>query len=649
MCGIAGFVWAGALPDAERGIKAMTDVVRHRGPDGEGSFVQRLQRFDYTVALGHRRLAIIDLATGDQPMTDETGQATLVFNGEIYNFHELREELAAFGHRFRTKSDTEVLLQSYLRWGPECVQHFRGMFAFALWDRRWRRLLLARDHFGKKPLYFYQDQQKLLFASEIKAILAATGERSLLDHGSVADYLLYRYVPAPHTLFANVRKIMPGSYAIWEDGSWQERRFYIPPYGTEPPRRRDTLGDPLQAFATTLEDAVRVRMVSDVPYGAFLSGGLDSSAIVALMSRHSEHPINTFSVGFREAKYSELRYARLVAQHFNTNHTELVISADDLMQFLPLLIYHSDAPVSEASNIPIYLMSREAAKSVKMVLTGEGSDELLGGYPKHSAERFVSSYQKLVPEFLHRGLVEPAMRALPGGFRRLKIMSIAMGLRARRDRMPGWLNAMSRTDRDRFLQRPPERAVVHTYPFSASHRRSALERALYFDQTSWLPDNLLERGDRMTMAASIEARMPFMDINLAQLLGELRDKWRVRGFTQKYILRRMMLGILPRPIISRPKVGFRVPIGEWFRGPMRSFVRDHVCSADSLSQALFDRSEMQRVLNEHESGRQNHEKLIWMLVNLELFCQRFELTAVASPHTTFADYSTAWGDELHFA
>lgn len=211
MCGIAGFVWAGALPDAERRIKAMTDVVRHRGPDDEGSFVQRLQRFDYTVALGHRRLAIIDLATGDQPMTDETGRATLVFNGEIYNFHELREELAAFGHRFRTKSDTEVLLQSYLRWGPECVQHFRGMFAFALWDRRCRRLLLARDHFGKKPLYFYHDQQKLLFASEIKAILAATGERSLLDHGSVADYLLYRYVPAPHTLFANVRKSCPGA------------------------------------------------------------------------------------------------------------------------------------------------------------------------------------------------------------------------------------------------------------------------------------------------------------------------------------------------------------------------------------------------------------------------------------------------------
>ncbi len=390
-------------------------------------------------------------------MTDEARGVTLVFNGEIYNFQELRRELEALGHCFRTRSDTEVLLRGYLHWGPSCVRRLRGMFAFALWDQPNARLMLARDHFGKKPLYVYRDTERLLFASEVKAILAADDLHLSLDETAIGDYLRYRYVPAPHTLFRGVRKIMPGSYAIWENGRWQETRFYVPPYGTEPAALRDAVEDPVRAFAATLEEAVRIRMISDVPYGAFLSGGLDSSAIVALMSRHAERPVNTFSVGFREARYSELPYARLIAQQFRTNHTELVISADELMQYLPLLIYHSDAPVSEASNIPIYLMSREAAKSVKMVLTGEGSDELLGGYPKHSAERFVGLYQALVPEVMHRRLVEPALRRLPYRLRRIKIMAGAIGLRDPQERMPGWLSALPSAEMDRLLRLAPGR------------------------------------------------------------------------------------------------------------------------------------------------------------------------------------------------
>lgn len=649
MCGIAGFVSAGSQPDAARKLKRMTDSLRHRGPDGEGAFVQRLDAGRSTVALGHRRLAIIDLATGDQPMTDEAERATLVFNGEIYNFHELRAELLALGHRFQTRSDTEVLLQSYLRWGPECVLHLRGMFAFALWDRERRRLVLARDHFGKKPLYVYRDHDNLLFASEIKAILAAGDVTPKLDQASVADYLLYRYVPAPHTLFDGIRKVMPGSYAIWDNGRWEERRFYVPPYATEPPCRRNAVADPLKAFEATLDEAVRIRMISDVPYGAFLSGGLDSSAIVALMSRYSEHPVNTFSIGFREARYSELPYARMVVHQFRTNHSELVISADDLMQFLPLLIHHSDAPIAEASNIPIYLMSREAAKSVKMVLTGEGSDELLGGYPKHSVERFVGLYQALVPESLHRAVIHPALGMLPSRLNRIKIMVRAIGLRDPRQRMPGWLNALSPAERDGLLQRSSARTHVEDFPFSASRRRSALERALHFDQSSWLPDNLLERGDRITMAASIEARMPFMDIKLAELLGELDDTWRVRRFTQKYVLRRLMRGVLPEPILRRPKVGFRVPVGEWFCGPMRSFMRDHLAGPHSLSRQLFQRSVLDRVLAEHETGRQNHEKLLWTLINLELFQQHFGLRATDDRSVPFANVPTTREAEPHVA
>jgi asparagine synthase (glutamine-hydrolysing) len=624
MCGIAGFILTRRLPDAEHRLRAMADSIRHRGPDGEGLFLDGFADGISQVGLAHRRLAIIDLATGTQPMVHQSAGVTLVYNGEIYNFDLLRRELEARGHRFRTKSDTEVLLNAYVEWGPDCVSRLRGMFAFAIWDHPRSRLLLARDQFGKKPLYIHEGRDRLLFGSEIKALLAFGDMRPALDRPSVADYLFYRYVPAPHTLFAGIRKLMPGSYALWEHGRLIERSFYTPPYGLSPSSDAP-VDDPLRSFAEELDTAVRIRMVSDVPYGAFLSGGLDSSAIVALMSRHSTQPINTFSIGFREAGYSELDYARLVARQFATRHTELLVSADDLMQHLPKLIEHGDAPVAEASNIPIYLLSREAAKSVKMVLTGEGSDELLGGYPKHSAERFTALYQALVPVCLHRAVVEPLVNLLPYRYRRLKILMAAIGLRDPRERMPRWMGAMSLAERNRLVGARVVQRAPDPRPFLWSPQRSTLEHMLYFDQTSWLPDNLLERGDRITMAASIEARMPFMDTELAALAARLPDSWRIRGFTQKYILRRMMAEVLPKSILDRPKVGFRVPINEWFRGPMRSFVRDHVMGPASLARELFNGREVERVLGEHESGRQNHEKLIWTLVNLELFQKRYHL------------------------
>lgn len=580
----------------------MADAVRHRGPDRSGFHLGRTRSGRHGIGLAHRRLAILDLATGDQPMTHQEAEVTLVYNGEIYNFAELRGELRAAGHLFRTASDTEVLLNAYIAWGPECVWRLRGMFAFALWDQKRGRLMLARDQFGKKPLYLYRDGQQLVFGSEIKALLAFGGIAARLDRASVCDYLAFRYVPGPHTLFADIRKLRPGSYALWDENGFAVHEYYSPPYGDAPPDA-PAIADPIREFGRVLDDAVRLRMVSDVPYGAFLSGGIDSSAIVALMSRHSAMPVKTFSIGFKEASYSELPYARLIAQRFGTDHNEIVVSADDLMEHLPKLVWHSDGPVSEVSNIPIYLMSQEAAKSVKMVLSGEGSDELLGGYPKHSAERFVGLYQGLVPSLLHDRVVVPIIGALPYRFRRAKIAVAAMGLRDRAERMARWFGALTYAERDRILARTAaHRRPLDARPFRASERRSALERMLFFDQTSWLPDNLLERGDRMTMAASIEARMPFMDVALADLMARLADRWRIRGFTQKYILRRLMAETLPPEILQRPKVGFRVPVNEWFRGPMRSFVRDHLCSAGSLTRTLCDMSEIERVLSEHESA-----------------------------------------------
>jgi asparagine synthase (glutamine-hydrolysing) len=624
MCGIAGFILTRRLPDPEPRLRAMADSIRHRGPDGEGLFLDCIGDSSWLVGLAHCRLAIIDLATGTQPMVHQSAGVTLVFNGEIYNFQLLRQELEGRGHRFRTKSDTEVVLNSYVEWGPDCVSRLRGMFAFAIWDHPRARLMLARDQFGKKPLYIHEGRDRLLFGSEIKALLAFGDMRPALDRPSVADYLFYRYVPAPHTLFAGIRKLMPGSYALWEHGRLVERSFYTPPYGLSP-SGEPLIGEPLQAFAQELDTAVKIRMVSDVPYGAFLSGGLGSSAIVALMSRHSGQPVNTFSIGFREASYSELDYARLVARQFATRHTELLVSADDLMQHLPKLIEHGDAPVAEASNIPIYLLSREAAKSVKMVLTGEGSDELLGGHPRHSAERFTTLYQSLVPARLHRAIVEPLVKLLPYRYRRLKVAMAAIGLRDPRERMPRWMGAMSLAERNRLLGARVVQRAPDPRPFLWSPQRSTLQRMLYFDQTSWLPDNLLEHGDRVTMAASIEARMPFMDTELAALAARLPDSWRIKGFTQKYILRRLMADVLPKSILNRPKAGFRIPVNEWFRGPMRSFARDHVTGPASLARELFNGREVERVLSEHENGSQNHEKLIWSLVNLELFQKRFRL------------------------
>jgi asparagine synthase (glutamine-hydrolysing) len=625
MCGVAGFILPGQPADAGRRLQAMTDRIRHRGPDGEGFFVQRSVDGAHTIGLGHRRLAIIDLATGDQPITHQSAGVTLVFNGEIYNFNALRHELEAKGHRFRTSSDTEVLLNAYVEWGPRCVERFRGMFAFALWDEKRQRLMLARDHFGKKPLFIHERDGVIFFASEIKAILAFGGLGFALDRAALADYFVHRYVPAPHSLFAGVRKLMPGSYAIWESGRLVETEFFRPPYGEAPEADAAPLGDPLGAFMATLDDSVRLRMVSDVPFGAFLSGGLDSSAIVALISRHSNQPINTFSVGFREARYSELPYAAMIARQFRTTHTELVIAADDLMAHLPTLIDHQDAPVAEASNIPIYLISREAAKSVKMVLTGEGSDELLGGYPKHSVERFAALYQRLVPACAHDQLVAPLIEALPYGFRRIKILAASLALRDPEERMARWMGALTFAERDRLLSGVTERYAPDPRPFQVDRHRTALERVLYFDQTSWLPDNLLERGDRITMAASIEARMPFMDVELARLMARLPDRWRIRGMTRKFILRQAMKNILPRAILARPKVGFRVPINEWFRGPMRGYVRELIDAPASLARNLCDKAIIGRTLEEHEAGRRNHEKLIWTLVNLELFQRQFRL------------------------
>ncbi len=620
MCGIAGLIEPGASGDLSARLEAMAVAIAHRGPDDQGFLQQPTRDGRYRVGLAHRRLSIIDVAAGHQPLANEDDTVWIVFNGEIYNFAELRVELEAAGHRFRTHSDTETIVHAYEQWGAECVSRLRGMFSFALWDGGRQRLVLARDRFGKKPLFIAEVDGALIFGSEIKAVLASGRPEARVDLDSVRDYFAYRYVPGPATLYQGIRKLMPGSIAIWERGQLTERRYYLPP-DQQPLDAARAEGDVVGGFLERLDEAVRLRMVSDVPFGAFLSGGIDSSAVVALMSRHSELPVRTFSVGFRESRYSELSYARTIADHCRTQHTELTVSQDDLMQHLPALVAFRDAPVAEPSDIPIYLLSREASRSVKMVLTGEGADELLGGYPKHAAEVFAGSYRHL-PEPLRQGLIEPLVRALPFRFRRIKTAVSTLGLSDHAQRMVRWFGAATPAELDRLLALPPSaprESRRQAVPFEVASGNSALRAVLYFDQTSWLPDNLLERGDRMTMAASIEARMPFMDHELAAYVSSLDDRWRVRGRTGKVVLREAMTRLLPKAILERPKVGFRVPVSDWFRGPMRGYLEEHLLSSASRTRDFYRRDTLKSVVDEHVGGRQNHEKLLWTMLTLEVW------------------------------
>jgi len=602
-------------------LESMLQAIAHRGPDDQGTCCFRCAGTGHQVFLGHRRLAIIDPVGAHQPMCDAAAGLVLTFNGEIYNFRELRAELTELGYRFTRDSDTEVLLRAYQHWQGEVVHHLRGMFAFAIWDARNERLFLARDRFGEKPLYLYENGSGLYFASEIKGLLRIPGIKPAVNLEAVWDYLAYRYVPGPKTLSTGIRKLMPGTVAIWERGKLKEERYWTAP-DRNPCLLQQPQRDAVATFLSLLDEAVKLQMVSDVPFGAFLSGGLDSSSIVALMSRHNSK-VKTFSVGFREHSYSELAYAAEVAAHFGTQHHEIVVQYRDIIERLPQLVAYRDAPVSEPSDIPIYLLACEASRSVKMVLTGEGSDEILGGYPKHFAERFAQGYQ-LLPGYVRHRLIEPLIHALPYDFRRIKTAVTNLNIEDRPERYVRWFGALNRRERDRLsVLRLNGMPVLDAPPFDADPRSSALRRILYFDQTSWLPDNLLERGDRMTMAASVEARVPFLDHELAAFVSSQPDGFRVRGLQSKWVLREAGKQLIPECILARPKVGFRVPVNEWFRGEMREYLLDHLQGGSSITRPYYDARVLDQVLAEHLNGRQNHEKLLWALLNLEIWHRQY--------------------------
>ena len=594
----------------------MNAVIRHRGPDDGGL------HHDERALLGMRRLSIIDVEGGHQPIYGADGAVCLVFNGEIYNFRELRAELEAAGHDFRTHGDGEVILQAYLRDGERCFARLDGMFAIALWDLRTQTLLLARDRFGEKPLYYTHNQDRLLFGSELKSLLQSPDCPRDVEPAALGAYLSYGYVPCPLTIFRDVHKLPPAHWLRYRNGKVTLERYWRPSLG---PKLELDEAEAEEALAEHLERAVASRLVSDVSFGAFLSGGLDSSTVVALMARQLSQPVKTFTIGFREAAYSELDDARLVASHLGTEHHELVVEPD-AVALLHDLVWHFDEPFADSSAVPTFLVSQLARRHVKMVLTGDGGDELFGGYDRYLR---LLELERLGPLRLPAAVALRMAGALmpdPRGGRLARV-----GERLHLPFAERYLSGVA-------LTRPDVARALHANSGGASHYRlplldapgadlgagdSALDRAVAIDLQSYLPDDILVKLDRMAMANSLEGRAPFLEPALAGFALRLPEKLRVRDGRGKHLLRRVAGRWLPPSVLSKPKQGFAIPLADWFRGPLSGLAADTFASRAFRERGLINPVAATGLLAEHATGRADRSETLWQLLCLELWAQRF--------------------------
>jgi asparagine synthase (glutamine-hydrolysing) len=582
--GIAGWLArAGQAPD-EHAILPALEALAHRGGGEDGVFAAAAES-------GHRVVL-------GRSFYDEHAGIALAFDGEIANRAELRKQLELRGDVFRTASSTELLARAYQRWDKDVVQHLRGAFAFALWDAGRERLMLARDRFGEKPLYLCERGGALFFGSELRALARIPGVAARPDPDAARDYLAYRYVPGPRTLLSGIRKLTPGTYTLWQFGRLREVRYWSPPDRKSWNEQR--VDDPVAAFTEKLDEAVALRL----PAGILLSGGVDSAVLVALASRHQK--VKTYSAAFADDRYSELAAAAHVAKHFGTEHHEIVLSPRDIVTRLPQVVALRDAPVSRPSDAALHFIALEAAKSSGAVLTGDGADELLGGYRRHVAERFGWWFRSL-PTLL--------LLAAPLAHSRPQLQTAFASLRTpdAYARYARWVGALGALERKKLLgadARPP--ALLE-----GDANASSLRRALYFDQSSWLPDNVLERTDRMTMAARLEARAPFLDHRLVELVSKLPDDQRVRGLETKWILRQAARPLLPG--LKPRKGGWRPAVGEWLRGELREFLVEHLRGGGSRTRDFYEPRALDRAIDDHLAGRRNHETLLWTLLNLEIW------------------------------
>jgi len=622
MCGIAGIVGLNPLePVDETRLKIMRDVLRHRGPDGEGLWT------DGPVGLGFRRLAIIDVAGGAQPMPNEDGSVWVVFNGEIYNHARLRPWLEGRGHRYRTRSDTETIVHLYEEEGERCVERLQGMFAFAVWDRARRRLLLARDRLGIKPLYYALTERELVFASEIKAILASNAVAPALNKAIVPEFLANRFVAGTETFFQGVTKLLPGRTLTWSaDEGVRERRYWSLP--AEVGGADLSMVEAAGQVRAGLEAAVKSHLMSDVPLGLFLSGGIDSSALAGLMAPMVRGPIRTFSVGLPDTDSNELDWARLVARAVRSVHREVVVTPSEYFDALPRLIRHEDEPIAFTSSVPLYFVSRLAAEDVKVVLTGEGADELFLGYHRyritHWNDRLGRAYG-LAPARL-RQAVGRSLGRLPRRVRRYAARTFLALEPGPRQLFYENFSVFSTGLQQALLADPELLAARDPYATALERYAAApggdLDRMSRADLETYLVE-LLMKQDQMSMAASIESRVPFLDHVFVERVAAMPGRLKLRGWETKAVMRAAVRDVVPREILARRKMGFPVPVGRWLRGPFRPLVDELVLGPRALARGLFEPRALRRLVASHRAGAVDHGDRLWLLINLELWQRIF--------------------------
>ncbi|MGQ0637368.1 MAG: asparagine synthase (glutamine-hydrolyzing) [Planctomycetaceae bacterium] len=670
MCGITGAAWNAETPALSPDVLvSMTSALAHRGPDDAGYYhslcapagtgrdpqwgaASAAASTGPGGALGHRRLSIIDLAGGHQPLCNEDGSVWIAFNGEIYNYRELQARLEQRGHRFRTSSDTEAIVHAYEEFGVECVEHLRGMFAFAIWDQRRRRMFLARDRLGKKPLFYRCDSGRLLFGSELKALLQVPGIPRELDPQALDDYLTYQYVPHPQCILRGFSKLAPAHWALFEGGRLNVQRYWKPPYGgshncapssatAETVAREGnaqmcrpaTEADARKALRETLTEAVRLRMRSDVPLGAFLSGGIDSTIVAGLMQSLSDRPVQTFSIGFRERAFDERSYARAAADHLHTEHHEQVVEPEAL-KILPKLIWHYDEPFADSSAIPMMYLSEMTRRNVTVALSGDGGDELFAGYDRYQAVGVGQRFDRL-PSPVRRLLTARLWQRLPASTRqksrrrKFKRLLAALAYPPERrylkwisifddERLPGMYTA---DFRQKLNGHDPAGFLLSAY-----HQCGTCDfvtRTTCADVLTYLPCDILTKVDIATMAYALEGRCPFLDHHVVELAARLPIEWKIQGRRGKKILIETFADLLPQAIQGRSKMGFGVPLDHWFRHELRDLLHDVLLSSRCRERGIFDPQAVARLVEEHIGNRWDHAYRLWSLLVLELWQQRF--------------------------
>lgn len=625
MCGIVGIINADSRPVEREILTRMNEAIIHRGPDEDGFHVHE------NVGLAMRRLSIIDLKSGQQPIYNRDKTACIVFNGEIYNFQQLRDDLERENVGFDTRSDTEVILQLYVKYGIDCVNYLRGMFAFAIWDEKSKSLFAARDRIGKKPLlYSHQPNGDLVFGSEFRAMLQHPVIGKTVDYGAIHDYLSYYCVPAPQTAFKQIRKLEPAHWLLWKDGEIRTERYWQPDFSK---KIKISQQDAEDETVRIVSEATKMRLISEVPLGAFLSGGVDSSLIVSMMARLSSDPVKTFSIGFREADFSELEYARKVAKHIGAEHYEFIVEPD-AVEVLPTLVDHYGEPYADPSAIATYYVARETRKHVTVALNGDGGDESFGGYKRYTAMLWAERYSRL-PELVRKKIIGKFVESLPKSeIERSRTRDVKRFLRSaslnRVERYFKWVcafdgemlkNIYTKDFADRVSGIDASRLIGSW--FARGNGLGVVDLSMFTDQMTYLPNDLLAKVDIASMAVSLEARSPLLDHKLIEFAASLPEAMKFRGAGTKRFLKKVASHFVPREVIYRRKMGFSVPMTHWFRGELGGFLRDTLLCETSLRRGLFRPDVVRKMVEDHISGKQDSTTQLYTLLMLELWFQRF--------------------------